>query len=556
MLRFLSLVLFFICSFGSVHVRAAEPPPPTYRRVVNFEWEPIEEAKYYEIEIRKKNKDSKASNFKTVKAEWTGKLSVGHYEFRLRSLDTRKVPGDWSGFAELDVMLEPTKPKFPGTEEQIKATDAEKHEVNFEWEKTPGATGYSVEVFNDAGESIASDKVSTTKFSASLLAAKSYTWKVKAISAEGLESESSEAHKFALIGPKLDKAQIEKPENEFVREVKWNGVENASFYDVCVHKYNPQIKKWQKFKEYEDYKEKNLPFESDWPGGQYRLQVKAKATARETSDFASLSFPVRNGDRGPATEYVQTMRKSIDRVDGWFSHTSWYASSISLKSQYRSALAFSTTAVTGTGRLGAGLLKSDSPWGFRFILDAGGYVFENQVYNFFGTEISAIRRQTTSDRAEVRYLFGIFSREFPALWTTASSTSANTLTPNNVDRKYSKGGVVGTQAGIEYWHSMTPKIGFQANAHVYLPMTQTELPNGGKYTGGDFNYSIGVLGSYRYSNRLTGLMGVNLREESFSYSDNSDPVGWNSAILAGRSSKKVKTNISGTYLNLIAEYSF
>ncbi len=67
MLRFMSLILFFICSFGSVHVRAAEP---TYRRVVNFEWEPIEEAKYYEIEIRKKNKNSKASSFKTEKAEF------------------------------------------------------------------------------------------------------------------------------------------------------------------------------------------------------------------------------------------------------------------------------------------------------------------------------------------------------------------------------------------------------------------------------------------------------------------------------------------------------
>lgn len=554
MLRFLSLILFFICSFGSVHVRAAEPP--TYRRVVNFEWEPIEEAKYYEIEIRKKNKNSKASSFKTEKAEWTGKLSVGHYEFRLRSLDSRKVPGDWSSYAELDVMLEPTKPKFPGTDEQIKAADAEKHEVNFEWQETPGATSYSVEVFNDAGESIATEKVSSTKFSSSLLAAKSYTWKVKAISAEGLESESSEAHKFTLIGPKLAKAQIEKPENEFVRDVKWSGVENASLYEVSVHKYNPQIKKWQKFKEYEDYKETSLPFESDWPGGQYRLQVKAKAPSRETSDFASLSFPVRNGDRGPATEYVQTMRKSIDRIDGWFSHASWYASSISLQSEYRNALAFNTTAVTGTGRLGIGLLRADSPWGFRFILDAGGYVFENQVYNFFGTEVSLIRRQTTSDRAEVRYLMGIFSREFPALWTTASSTASNALTPNNVDRKYSKGGVVGTQAGVEYWYSMTPKIGFQANAHVYLPMTETELPNGGKYKGGDLNYSIGVLGSYRYSNRLTGLMGANLREESFTYSDNSDPIGWNSAILAGRSSKKVKTKISGIYLNLIAEYSF
>ncbi len=189
-------------------------------------------------------------------------------------------------------------------------------------------------------------------------------------------------------------------------------------------------------------------------------------------------------------------------------------------------------------------------------MDAGGYVFENKVYNYFGSEISAIRKQSTSDRAEVRYLMGIFSREFPALWTTASSTLANILTPNDVARNYSKGGVVGAHGGVEYWYSMTPKIGFQANAHVYLPLTETELPNGGKYSGTDFNYSLGVLGSYRYSNRLTGLMGVNLREETFTYSDNSDPAGWSSGVLGSRSSTTVKTSISGIYINLMAEYSF
>ncbi len=552
MLRFLSLVLFFTFSFGSVHVKASE----TYRRLVNFEWEPIEEAKYYEIEIRKKSKSSKISTFKTETPEWSGKLSVGRYEFRLRSLDKRKVPGDWSGYAELDVLLEAVKPKSPLAGEQVKATDPEKQEVQFEWQETPGASGYTIEILNSLNEVIATEKVSSPKFSKTLNTAAEYTWKVKAISADGLESEANEVSKFSVIGPKLDKTKIEKPDNEFVREVKWSAVDKAENYEVIVGKYNPQIKKWQKFKEFENLKETSLNFESDWPGGQYKLNIKSKALARESSDFASVSFPVRTGNRTPAAEYVQTMRKSIDRVDGWFAHASWYASSIALKTRFRDTLSFGTNAVTGTGRLGVGLLKSDSPWGFQFIMDAGGYIFENKVYNFFGTEVSAVYRQNSSDRAEVRYLTGLFLREFPALWTTSTSTILNTLTPNNVDRNYTKGGVIGVHGGIEYWYSITPKIGFQANAHLYLPMTETELPNGGKYSGTDFNYSLGVLGSYRYSSRLTGLMGVNLREENFTYSDNSDPTGWSTGVLAGRSSTNVKTSISGIYINLIAEYSF
>jgi hypothetical protein len=552
MLRLLAFTLFVTCSFGSLHVRAAD----TYRRVVNFEWEPIEGAKYYDIEIRKKAKGSKTSLFKTEKAEWTGKLSVGRYEFRLRSLDTRKVPGDWSDYSELDVALEPVKPKSPADDENIKATDAEKQEVKFEWQETPGASGYTVEILNEKNEVVATEKVSKPQLEYTLPTAALYSWKVKAISEEGLESEGVPVQKFTLMGPKLEKAKIEKPENEFVREVKWKPVEKADHYDLTVAKYNPILKKWQKFKEFENVKETSLAFEADWPGGQYKIIVKSKAPGRETSDVSVSAFPVREGNRGPAAEYVQTMRKSIDRVDGWFSQASWYASSIDLKSQYRGTVQFATNAVTGTGRLGIGLLRSDSPWGFLFILDAGGFIFENKIYNFFGTEISAIKRQNTSDRAEIRYLMGIFTKEFPVIYTTSSSYIANSANPNNAEKRYSKGGVLGAHGGVEYWYSMTPKLGFQANAHLYMPLTETDIPNSGKYSGGDMNYSLGVLGSYRWSSRATGLIGVNLRDEVYSYTDNSDSAGWGSAIFQGKSTNKVKTSISGIYINLMAEYSF
>lgn len=527
-----------------------------YRRLVNFEWEPIEGAKFYEIEIRKKTKNAKTNSFKTEKSEWSGKLQVGRYEFRLRSLDQRGVPGDWSGYAELDVLLESVKPKYPATNAEIKASDSDKHEVSFEWQETPAASGYAVEILNDKNEVVATDKVSKPKFSYTLPAAAIYSWKVKAISEDGLESEASEPFKFSVIGPKLEKAKVEKPDNEFVREVKWAAVEKADHYDVIVAKFNSQAKKWQKFKEFENVKETSLSFASDWEGGQYRVMVKAKAIGRETSDHSNVTFTVKQGDRSPAAEYVQTMRKSIDRVDGWFSQASWYASSVTLKSEYRNALGFTTSAVTGTGRLGLGLLRSESPWGFLFIFDAGGYIFENKIYNYFGIEASAVRRQNFSDRAEIRYLAGLFTKEFPALWSTAASTAANQSTPQNAQINYSKGGILGLHGGVEYWYSITPKLGFQANAHIYMPMSATELPNGGKYSGGDMNFSIGALGSYRYSNRLTGLVGVNLRDENYTYTDVGDPAGWGGDVRLSKSTTNVKTTISGIYVNLMAEYSF
>lgn len=552
MVRAFSYLLFLIFTFAHVNVRAGEP----YRRVVNFEWEPIEGAKFYEIELRKKVPGSKTSAFKTEAPEWSGKLQVGRYEFRLRSLDKRKVPGDWSGYADLDVFLEPVKIKKPEPNAPLKAQDQEKQAVKFEWSETPGAVGYVLEIFNDKNEPVATEKTSSTDLSYTFETARSYTWKIKAVSEEGLESETSELFKLDIMGPKLAKANIEKPETEFVRELKWQPVEKAEHYDIVLAKYNSSTKKWQKFREFENFKETSLNFESDWPGGKYKIMIKAKAPSRDDSELASVAFPVREGTRTPAAEYVATMRKSIDRVDGWFSQASWYASSISLDTRYRDAAGFSTTTITGTGRFSIGQLKSESPWGYQFSFDVGGFSFEDRVYNFFGTEFSMVRRNTSSDRSEIRYLGGVFHKEFPALYTTLNSIVTNVNSIENVDRLYGKGGVIGLHGGVEYWYSISPKLGFQANAHLYIPMAETEMPNGGKYeAGSDVNLSVGVLGSYRYSSKLTGLVGLNYRMESYSYTDNSDPAQWSLPIYRDFSNK-VRTNISGIFLNLMAEYAF
>lgn len=546
------LALLFLITLFAISTQAQ-----TYRRLVNFEWEPIEEAKFYEIEIRKKGQTSKPNSFTTKAAAWNGRLQVGRYEFRLRAMDERKVPGDWSAYAELDVMLEPVKLKDPAPDSVVKAQGSEKQELQFNWQQTPAATGYIVEVYNQANEKVFEEKTSSTNFKYDLPTAANYTWKVKAISKDGLESESAEMRKFTLVGPKLEKPKIEKPEHEFVREVKWEAVDKAEGYDLVLAKYSPEQKKWQKFREFENYTQTSLPFEPDWTGGQYRLFVKSKASIREHSEQSVMTFPVRNGDRSPAAEYVHTMRKSIDRVNGWFAHGSWYASSISMNSQYRGVLGFNTNAVTGTGRMGIGWFNPEEAWGFIGIGEAGGYVFDNKIYNFLGLEFSAIRRQEISDRGEVRYHVGIFAKEFPALYTTAASAQITPTDPSDVEKSYGKGGVVGPHVGAEYWYSMTPKLGLQANAHLYFPMMGLEFPNGGKISSGaDFNYSVGFLGSYRYSRKLTGLVGINYRQESYTYSDSSDAAGWNSGVLFGKSNSNVKTSIDGVYLNLMAEYSF
>lgn len=547
MMRWLVLVIFAI-SFSA----KAEP----YRRLVNFEWEPIEGASSYEIEIRKKGQKTKSNAFKSMTPEWNGRLQIGHYEFRLRSLDQRKVPGEWSDFAELDVMLEPVKMKSPTSQALIKAESNDtESSVKFEWEPVPGAEDYHITVKNDINEVIAEDKTDKTSWSKDLPVAKTYSFSIQAVN-ETLKSEAAEFIPFTLVGPALSKSKIEKPENEFVRELKWTRPEFAENFDLQLLRYNPTTKKWQKISEQENYSAETMNFEPDWPGGKYRFQVKAKANIREPSEPAVLTFDVRGGDRSPAAEYVTTMRKSIDRTNGWFTHLSWYASSIALESSYKNSLSFGTNSVTGTGRFGGGWLDQDRDWGFLAIADVGGFIFENAIYNYVGLEVSAIRKQEYSERADFRYHIGVFTKEFPALWTTSSSATANFGNENNNERNYGKGNVAGPHIGAEFWYSITPKLGLQGNFHMYVPMIGLDFPNGGKLAGSDPNITVGALASYRYSNRLTGLVGVNYRMESYTYTDPADRAGWLSTPYTLRFNDNVQTILDGVYLNLMAEYAF
>jgi len=547
----MKLVLIFIFLFQFCEFSQAQ----AYRRLVNFEWETIEGASKYEIEIRKKGQ-TKANSFKSVEPAWSGKLQVGHYEFRLRTLDQRQVPGEWSDYADLDVMLEPVKIKTPASQASLKSVDKEKIEVLFEWEAVPDTKEYILTVKNLTHEVVAEEKTENLKKEISLKSAAQYTYQVKAVQSGKIESESSDSTSFTIVGPQLSKAQIEKPDNEFIREVKWQKVEYAESYDVILAKLNPATKKWQKFKEFENYNALSLNFDPDWPGGKYKLLVKSKAPIRESSDSSAATFDVRSGDRSPAAEYVTTMRKSIERANGWFTHLSWYASSISLNSKYKNSLNIQANTTTGTGRVGVGWLDPDRDWGLMTIADIGGFIFENSVYNFVGIEISAIRKQVVSDRADLRYHMGLFLKEFPALWTTNASANANYGNENNVDKKYGKGAVLGPHVGVEYWYSMTPKLGLQGNLHMYLPVSGMEFPNGGKISDGDPNLSIGALASYGYSKQLTGLIGINFRMESYNYSDPADRSGWGSGSNALKFNDTVFTTLDGIYLNLMAEYAF
>jgi hypothetical protein len=90
-------------------------------RRFSLNWEKIEGAKFYDIEIYAKTnlKPKLIKNAKVVQADWSGTLQFGKYTLRVRARDKRNVPGDWSDSRDFEVNLERPNLSQPKSAEEI-----------------------------------------------------------------------------------------------------------------------------------------------------------------------------------------------------------------------------------------------------------------------------------------------------------------------------------------------------------------------------------------------------------------------------------------------------
>lgn len=518
----------------------------TYRREVSFEWEEVTDAKTYDVEIRPIAKDGtlgKVMSFKTKQAIWTGKLVPGKYMMSLRSRDLRGVPGDWSPQSEFNVNLDPVKVKSPLAKAEVKGSDDQEIEQKFEWERVNGANEYRFELTSEDGKTQIIETVKDPTYTAKIPVAKNFTWKVTGFGQNEIQSDTVTTSEFSVIGKKITSPKITAPESEFVREVKWTRPENVDKYDLTLSRINPTTKRWEKVLTQENVADETFNFDEKHPGGTYRLEVKAKGNMRTESDTAKINFKAMNGNRSPAAEYTALVRKSIDRLTGWYGIASYLITKVNYHGETLENNARTTDNILGgTGRLGAGYMSPDDKWGFLGIIDMSGFIMYGSNHTYSSLEMNGIRRYVVGDLGEARLIGGLYYKEIPQLIGQPVSGSNGTVT-------FSQIAVAGPHVGAEYWHSLSPKLGFQVNAHLYYSLLTLQTPNGNS-TDPRMSYQLGLMGSYRFNSRFTGLMGLTQRMDQVAYKANKTgatteaPGDFNS------------TQITGQYLSFFAEYGF
>ena len=95
-----------------------------YGEEVFFQWERVEDAKEYQVEVRKDKKE-KIEIYTVQDSEIKKEFEVGKYLFRIRSVDFRGVPGDWSGQGDFLVRPKKVLEVSPEVNEQ---------KIKFSWE--------------------------------------------------------------------------------------------------------------------------------------------------------------------------------------------------------------------------------------------------------------------------------------------------------------------------------------------------------------------------------------------------------------------------------------
>lgn len=537
MLRHLMILLLFLLT-SAAETSFSAP----YRRLVNFEWEPVENANSYEIELQqvKAKGDGKTFSFKVTEASWNGRLSPGKYIMKLRSRDYRGVPGEWSEPSDFNVGLEAAALKSPPQRANISSNDEEKTELTFQWAPVGAADLYHFELTSEDGKTKITEDTKETSIKLKVPVATSYTWKVSSENLEGTQSDASSVGQFSLLGKRIEPAKIQKPETEFVRDIKWTRPDHSSKYDVYVLRYIPETKKWEKFKVFENYQDDTLAFDPAWPGGKYQVAIRAKSDMRPASPLIKETFKVRSGDRSPAAEYTALVRTSIEHISGWYAVGSYLITEMKfagVNPEKNSTVSYS--AFGGTGRVGLGWFNPNTPWGFLSILDLSGFTFKGKTRTFASAEISAVYKIPVGDRGEARFQFGPYYKELPETVGDPFSGSSEDLTIS----------AAGPHAGAEYWYSITPKFGFQVNAHLYSSLVKISTPNG-QPLAPTMSTQIGFLGSYRFTPTLTGLAGYARREDKLSYK--AVPSSSNFAVDGDVN----ESTIVGNYLNIFAEWSF
>lgn len=532
----LIILFYFFCNFA---LAASE------FKTLTMEWEPVAGSFGYEIDVYQLSKQNGSKNigmYKVKSTEWKAELTPGKYQFRIRTLDIRGVPGVWGEMIPFSVtapapeLLKPSKEFFQQSNQESDDW------VDFEWKQVTGATSYSLEVTALDNSEVIKLETIDPNYKLKLPVGRKYSWRVISLDDDKNEGDpTKEEFTFILSGRKIIKPEIITPENEFETILRWTKPNNASNYDYLLERKNLKGT-WETVEQKKSVQKNEFEIPQKIKGGQFRLKVKAHGMYRISSDIATLEFPVYDGDRSVQGIETAKIRQAMEKDKNKYLIASYLISYLRFNGENReSGNRLSYSVLGGTGRLGYGFMPKGK-WGFVGILDYSGVTINKKNYTYSSIEAQAVWRSYIGIGTQVRVFGGVFIKELPE----SSAFDSQDVVVTNIQQ-------MGPLLGSQVWMSLTSKYGLQINAQTNLGLIKLKTPNN-RALSPSVTYQLGVLGSYKWRSNITGFAGVAYRVDSAKYlATTNDGSNVNSFAQEGDLNT---VSLIGTYLNLYAEWGF
>ncbi len=511
-------------------------------RKIVFEFDEVTDATRYDFEFRESGKTELVKKISQKESVVELTLPFNYYEYRQRTLDQRKVPGPWTEWEKFAVTVPELKITQPETLVKLNTKDLKTAKVLVTWVGAAGINEFDVKVIDlKTKNEIENLKTGKSSVNLSLPVAAEYEIVVKTILPKNTPADLAVEAKnqFSVEAGALMKPEISSLESVYAQKISWQKDELAEFYHVSFERYSEELKKWVILFNDKNYQKNLLEFDPKWTGGKYVLKVTAKARLRKSSLAQNEKFQLAS-TRTPAAEYESLVTKAIDRVDGIFTQVSWLVTKFELSSNvFESNSVANAKPLGGTFRAGLGYFKSDIPWGVSGFMNTSRIILNGENKDFASFDINGLYRKKFTYRDELRLSLGLSQKQVPVLIGDNQTQNFNLF---NAD-------VSGPKLGFEYWYSLGPKLGVQLNynQNFYDLSPNSSAPNG-KMLKLPKSFQVGLLASYQFSAKVTGLAGITHQEENYEYE--ARVQGFPRPVVAGSMNKG---SLKADYIGLMVE---
>ncbi len=415
----LSIFIFLFCFLTVAQALAKE------ERVVEMQWPAIQGAVAYDFELFQKYKGkfiSQGSEKKEI-PNWSKKLSPGVYKFRIRSIDYRDVPGEWSKKKLFLVKLPAPVVIKPLDRETMVARGEDSEEVRFQWQNVLGAELYYLKVQEENGKKIFSGRTSQNSKMIMLSVAKKYSWKVWSLASSKDQLDPNvEAQTFTLLGGVLDPPQLDMETDKNYFYLKWSSPSYADSFYYSIFKKRKSG--WKIIKSKENYPRSSIRFrKKKIRPGHYRFSVQALGKARGSSNKTIMDF-LWNGNSAEKLNYKEGKRaNSTEDFEGekdWIVHAMLDFPEYTYNGQTRETNTAVSNTLSGQS-LSIDLVRkySDSNWRLSSMFNYDAYVTVGSKWNLFGFHES-LRYSKKISSMEYGFNFGLFIKQFPYIYADKS----------------------------------------------------------------------------------------------------------------------------------------